>query len=215
VHAIASTAEDVDSEGRHLVVRDTQGGVKRVALEDGRTVTVRLPQLPAPLTPAGWHLHVDEVTPTGAVPHDVDLGALQDWRDIPELAHVSGTGTYTTTVTLPDGWNARDRGTYLDLGTVGGAMQAYVNGTRVAPDVTPHRRYDISAVLHPGANRITVVVTTMLKNELLKRARSGDAGVALLNFMPYTEPYGLLGPVTLTPYARATIDAGRHRHWHA
>jgi hypothetical protein len=211
VHAVASTAQEIVADGRSLVAIDTQGGIKRVVLSDGHTATVRLPQLPAPIAPTGWHLHVDEATPAGPVAHDLDVTTLEDWRDIPELALVSGTGTYTTTLTLPHGWTAGDRGTYLDLGSVGGAMQAYVNGTRVAPDVTPQRRYDISALLHPGANELEVVVTTMLKNELLKRARSGDATFALLNAMPYTEAYGLLGPVSLVPYGRATVVETHHR----
>ena len=88
-------------------------------------------------------------------------------------------------------------------------MQAYVNGQRVAPDVTADRRHDISHLLQPGDNEIRVVVATGLKAAVLKLARSGQPNlppfVALQNFMPYTEPYGLLGPVRLIPFGRVEV----------
>ena len=84
-------------------------------------------------------------------------------------------------------------------------MQAYVNGTRVAPNLTVDDRFDISALLRPGTNDVKVVVATMLKSTMLKRARAGDPTAGLLGRMPHTEPYGLLGPVSFVPYARASI----------
>jgi hypothetical protein len=92
-----------------------------------------------------WHLRVDEATPHGTTPHDLDLTVLKHWREIPEFALASATGTYTTTLKLPNGRTAGDRGSYLDLGSVGGAMQAYVNGRPRG------RRRDAATTLLPTA----------------------------------------------------------------
>jgi hypothetical protein len=206
-HAVSTNADEALGGDGTVELRDGHGGRRGVALNDGSTRTVDLPDVPKPLTPASWHLHVDEVGPDGTTPHDLDVTSLQDWRQIPELAGASGTGTYTAKVTLPDGWVAGDRGTYLDLGAVAGAMQAFVNGQAVAPDVVPDRRFDVSPLLRPGENELRVVVTTTLKNEVLTQCAKGVG--SLLCAQPATQAYGLLGPVRLVPFARATITLPR------
>ena len=95
---------------------------------------------------------------------------------------------------------------YLDLGDAAGAIQASVNGERVAPDVVSDRRFDISALLHPGDNELRVVLTTTVKNEIVKQQESGQPNTSgAFAAQPATQPYGLLGPVELVPFARATI----------
>src|SRR4051794_13976147 len=204
-HATSTDADEAFGTDGSVELRDTGGGTRHVAFNDGSSRTVDLGDLPKPLSPPKWHLHVDEVGPGGTTPHDLDLDALQDWRDISDISSASGTGTYTATVTLPESWTAGDRGTYLDLGAVGGAVQAYVNGRLAAPDVVADRRLDVSGLLHGGDNELKVVVTTTLKNKVVAQCRSGDANQALLCAQPATQAYGLLGPVRLVPFARATI----------
>ena len=104
---------------------------------------------------------------------------------------MSGVGTYTTTVQLPESWTARDRGTYLDLGAVAGSVKVFVNGAKIAPDSVAGRDWDVSAHLKPGANELKVVLATPLGNTV----RPAES-----------EPYGLLGPVRLVPFGRAAVN---------
>ena len=172
-------------------------------MNDGTARAVTIPSMPEPIAPTSWHLHVDEAGPSGTTPHDADLTALQDWRSISGLETVSGTGTYTATVKVPAPWLTSDRGVYLDLGAIDGAMQAYVDGRQVAPDVVADRRFDVSGLLHPGDNQLRVVVTTTPKNEVVAQCRKGDlSGQGTLCAQPATQPYGLLGPVRFVPLTR-------------
>lgn len=206
-HVVQTSAQDLVARGAARVeVQDTRGGAQTVQLSTGVTRTVTLPAAPQPLTPRAWHLHVDAVGRGGTSSRDVDLAALADWREIPGLELASGTGTYTAHVTVPAGW----QGTRLELGRVDGAMQASVNGVRVAPDVVPDRAFDITALLHPGDNELRVVVTTTPKNAVVAACRAGDlAGQATLCAQPATQPYGLRGPVRLVPYSAATVRLPR------
>jgi hypothetical protein len=208
-HAVSSDAEDTVVRGAQIELRDTRPGTRTVRFSDGSRRQVSLPRLPGALAPRGWHLHVDDVGPSGTTAHELDLTQLQDWRDISAISGASGAGTYTTTIALPSGWVGRGRGTYLDLGTVDGAMQVFVDGRPAAPDVVPDRRFDVSGLLHPGANELKVVVTTTLKNRLVAQCRSGDLSQGLLCAQPATQAYGLLGPVRLIPYARAAVALPR------
>ena len=183
--------ETVSGPGNLVELRDTTGGARAVRFSDGTSSTLTLPELPAPISPASWKLHVDGSSATGPTPYDLELSELKDWRQLPGLATVSGVGTYTTTVQLPESWTARDRGTYLDLGAVAGSVKVFVNGAKVAPDSVAGRDWDVSAQLKPGANEIKVVLSTPLGNTV----RPAES-----------EPYGLLGPVRLVPFGRAGVN---------
>ena len=209
VHAVSVSGHgaSVVSDGTGLELRDAQPGRHTVALSDGRTVSVDVPAAPAPVTPASWHLHVDATGPNGNTPYDLSLTHLQDWRNISQIQGESGTGTYTTTLDLPAGWGARNVGAILGLGQVDGAMQAYLNGQRVAPDIDPDQAWDVTGLVHAGANQLKVVVTTTLKNKIVSEVRSGgiSSNTATYAVQQATQPYGLLGPVQLTAYGRAPL----------
>ena len=183
--------ETVAGPGNLVELRDTTGGTRTVRFSDGTSSLLTLPSLPAPLSPAAWHLHVAGSSAAGTTPYDVELTELKDWRQLPGLATVSGVGTYTTTVQLPESCTARDRGTYLDLGAVAGSVKVFVNGSKVAPDSVAGRDWDVSAHLKPGANELEVVLATPLGNTV----RPAES-----------EPYGLLGPVRLVPFGRAAVN---------
>jgi hypothetical protein len=187
-HLRSTRAESVVLHGRVAELRDT-----------------RLPALPGPIEPKSWNLHVDAVGPDGTTPYDLVLDRLADWRDIQSISGESGTGTYTAKVTVPAGWLARGRGVYLQLGSVGGASQATVNGRSVGPQVVPEVRTDVSRLLHPGDNELRVVVATTLKNKMVSLARGQDPNAVIYLAQPATQPYGLLGPVQLVPFSRARV----------
>lgn len=179
----------------------------RARLSTGRIVEAHFGDLPAPIEPVRWTLHVEEMGPNGVTPHELTLTKLDDWRNLSEIAGVSGVGTYTTTLTVPRSWIGPRRGAKLDLGTAHGSIQAHLNGRLVAPDIRQTRPFDVTGLLRPGANQLTVVLATTLANELLYQEEHGDAAAAASGTPATvaTQAYGLLGPVRLVPFSRVRI----------
>lgn len=199
-HVVAADADAVIARGNQFYLRSTEAGTATATLSHGGRRTVQFRNLPAPLAPSQWHLHVDGAVPAGAETHDLDLAELVDWRNIPEIASTSGTGTYTTNVTMDREWSSAGRGAYLELGRVeGGSVSVFINGRRVSDAVVPQPRLDIGPFLQTGSNKIEVVLRTTLKNRLFSLS-SQDGFRRFAQRGVDTMPYGLLGPVTLVPY---------------
>jgi hypothetical protein len=194
-HVVSTSAEEVIARGGRLLLRSTEGGEARARLSDGRRVSVEFPELPGPSEPGTWDLHVDGAVPEGEETHDLELTELSDWREIPELEHTSGTGTYRTIVTLGKGWTRKGRGAYLELGRVEGGVQVRVNGKLIHPAAVPLPRLDVGPFLRRGRNRIEVELTTTLNNRIAQISDQRSE----------TQPYGLLGPVRLIPHAERPV----------
>ncbi|MGA4837347.1 glycosyl hydrolase [Streptomyces sp. G45] len=206
-HAESTTADDVVVREHQLRLRTTRAGTATARLDDGRTVTVDFGSLPGPLEPQHWSLRVDGAVPSGKERHTLRLARLVDWRTLPRLRTTSGTGTYRTTVTLDEHWTAPNHGAYLELGRVEGGVQVRVNGRHAHPASVAPPRIDIGALLRQGRNVIEVEVTTTLKNRLTALAEQGVPGYSRFLERPVrTQPYGLLGPVRLVPYAEHGIE---------
>ena len=197
-HVMRTSARDVRVVGGRLVARDQR-------------------DMPAPRVPESWHLHVDASNPEESK-HDVDLTALADWRDIPELEHISGVGTYTTALDVPRDWLANVRGAQLDLGAFCGAIEIYVNDRRVPAAATPDTAYtialpaipritgpvDVTRYLRAGRNELRIVLATSLANAVKHEAMKGSTAAPDGTVVP-TQPYGLLGPVKLQPFATVRV----------
>lgn len=210
-HVTSTDAEEVVARDGRLLLRSTEGGDAVATLSDGREITVEFPELPTSIEPKAWDLHVDGAVREGEEVHDLTLSELEDWREIPELERTSGTGTYRTNLTLSDDWTDKGRGAYLELGRVEGGVQVRVNGNLVHPAAVPPSRLDVGPFLRPGENTIEVELTTTLKNRLNALAEQGVAGYSRFLQRPErTQPYGLLGPVRLVPYAEQVIGSLRH-----
>ncbi|XVU29354.1 glycosyl hydrolase [Actinoplanes sp. CA-054009] len=138
----------------------------------------------APLT--GWELSVEDWQPTGVTTHQVTLTELLPWSSIPELADVSGIGTYRTTVTAERAGRA-----LLSLGKVVDTCRVRVNGRLLPPIDVLEPVADLS--LHKGRNTIEVEVATTLLNRL-RTTSPAVFGIAA------RQAYGLLGPVSLRWY---------------
>jgi hypothetical protein len=208
VHAITSEADAVVARGGKLVIRDNESGTYRTVLSNGGTVSGTIGAVPNQVTPAAWRLKVDDwrpgatATETVHVRHVLELTELRPWSEIPELQDVSGIGTYTTTVTLPSSWNRR-LGADLDLGSVFDTFRITVNG-RTIPAVNQMRpSVDVGRYLVAGENTIQVQVATTLNNRLRIEQPT------VFGSQP-RQDYGLLGPVTLTPYGQTTIWPPSH-----
>ncbi|MFI6514907.1 glycosyl hydrolase [Spirillospora sp. NPDC050679] len=204
-HAVATDADQVRFDGRHLVVRAAKAGTYGTALSDGRTVRTVIGDVPAAVEPSSWTLTVEDWRP-GATPgqtavteHRLTLDALRPWSAIPELADVSGIGRYRTTVRLPKDWS-RSHGALLELGRVTDSYRVTVNGRRLPAADQVNRVVDLGGLLRPGDNTIEIEVATTLLNRLRVSDPAVYGGAS-------RQEYGLLGPVRLVPYREAR--AGR------
>ncbi|WP_240522007.1 glycosyl hydrolase [Amycolatopsis vastitatis] len=224
VHVVGSSAPEggqLAISGGKIVFRATESGTQAFQLSTGRTVdvTTEVPDSDRPLSgpPSSrpsviepwspWSLSVKSVTPTGGATVTVPSGLgdsqfqqfrLKDWRDITDLSGESGVGTYTANTVLPDGWRNAG-GVQLDLGHVDGTADISVNGQLVGNQITDGRQWDIGRWLHPGTNTVQITVRTTLRNAVSKYNKKSTA----------SQPYGLRGPVTLTPFRDAVVFGGR------
>ncbi|MEV5751541.1 glycosyl hydrolase [Actinoallomurus sp. NPDC052308] len=202
-HATGTEAAEVVFADGRLMARATAAGTYATTLSTGRTVRTEIPDVPAPITPASWRLEVEDLQPgasateTETVVHRLTLDSLQPWPSIPELADVSGIGRYTTTVDLPRPWTSA-YGACLRLGQVFDTCRVTVNGREVPPVDQINPVVDVGPYLRAGANTITVEVATTLNNRL----RVSDPSVY---GVASRQAYGLIGPVSLVPYAQAVI----------
>lgn len=140
-------------------------------------------------------------TPLEAVELHADPdGRLPAWSAIApqngyavDLRDVSGIGTYTTTLSLDDGWDGVS-GAYLDLGRVVDTVRVTVNDQELPPvDPADVAHIEVGQHLHAGDNTIEVRVASTLINAVRVTPHAGAEGRERMD-------YGMFGPVTVTPY---------------
>jgi hypothetical protein len=208
-YAVSADTE-VMRTGGSLRARATDPGTYRAVLDNGRPASARVTAVPAPPAIQSWAVTIEDWRPadpggvegdaigTTTVIHNLSLTELASWQHISGLEDVSGVGTYTATITLPRDWPGAD-GAYLNLGSIGaGSTHVSVNGKDLGPVNQISPVIDLGTALKPGANVLTVTVATTLMNRL-----------RVTRPTVYTQPrqdYGLLGPVTITPYVDATLS---------
>ncbi|MEU0597447.1 glycosyl hydrolase [Streptomyces sp. NPDC006393] len=202
---VSTTADEaVVADNGDLRVRAGSAGTYTTRLSDGSTVTSRVPSVAAIQTLTSWSLDVqayvkgDTVEETRKEPlgpftvNAGDDGSLPAWQHISGLENRSGRSTYRSTVDL-DSSVIRNGGAHLDLGQVDGTYTAEINGHELPkPNLVDASTIDVSGYLKPGRNVVEVHVATLLGNAAY------DA----------KQPYGLVGPVVLRPYAEKTVAEG-------
>jgi hypothetical protein len=218
VHVTKTSADDAGMNQGAVVVRASAAGTFTTTLSNGRTVRSTIGAVPPPidLTHVKWHLSAEDWQPAnpyattfGAAASqtrkdhvELDLDGLKPWPEIPALQNASGLGTYTTTFELPATWTAAN-GAALSLGEVFDTFTVMVNG-RTVPIDQIGTESDIGPYLKAGQNSIVVRVATTLNNRLAKI----DDDVANRGLV---QPYGLVGPVRLTPYGTAAVWSNTRR----
>lgn len=206
--ALSTTADElVVGSGSSLLMRDAKAGRYSTRLADGRRVISTIDTVAAPVTPQSWTLNVTSWH-AGASPSETAKTALDEimlttgsdktlpsWQKIDGLANSSGTAVYSTKLDVGPAWTG-GTGAYLDLGQVLGTAQVSVNGRQLpALDQVGTGRIDLGGYLNAGSNTIEVRIATPVNN----------AGFGT------KDAYGLVGPVTLTPYGQASIQVACRR----
>lgn len=204
-----SADTDVRQAPGGLRARVTSPGTYQAVLDNGQSVSAQVGSVPAAPAIQSWAVTIEDWQPadpggvesaaigTTKVIHHQTLTSLTSWQNIQGLEDVSGIGTYTATITLPDNWRTAD-GSYLSLGSTGaGSAHVSVNGEDLGPVNQISPVIDLGSALKPGTNLVTVTVATTLMNRL-----------RVTRPTVYTQPrqdYGLIGPVTITPYVDARL----------
>lgn len=189
--AVNAEVEDVTFGGGSMsatLVADRPGEVyARGAFrgEDyGAMTTVDDPLEPLILD-GDWTFRFDR---PGAQPVTRPLGS---WTEL-DPNH-SGSATYTTSFSVPEGFLAEGRRIQLDLGDVRELADISVNGEPAgAIDWSPYT-VEVTDLLREGGNTVEVRVTNTQANEIERRAN----------------PSGLLGPVALRPERLVPLELTR------
>jgi hypothetical protein len=214
VHITKTSADDVIADQNAAVIRAAKAGTYSTSLSDGRTVRSAIRSVPPAidLTNAEWHLAAEDwqpanpyattfgsaATETSKTPVVLELNSLKPWPEIPALQNASGIGAYSTTFDLPSGWTGAN-GAWLSLGEVFDSFTLTVNGKAIPSDQLSAEA-NVGPYLKAGRNTIAVRIATTLNNRLAKI----DDDVARRGLV---QPYGLVGPVVLTPYRQVTVWA--------
>jgi hypothetical protein len=212
VHVTTTSADDAAVSRGDVVIRASSAGTYTTTLGNGRSVRSVIGAVPPAidLTQVKWHISAEDWQPANLYAGtfgvgasqtkkehvEADLDGLKPWPEIAALRSASGLGTYATTFDLPGSWNAAN-GAKLSLCEVFDTFTVTVNGQRVSIDQIGAEG-DISAYLKPGRNSLIVRVATTLNNRLA----SIDEEVRNRGLI---QPYGLVGPVRVTPYATAIV----------
>lgn len=127
---------------------------------------------------------------------EIDAGTLSElisWRDIDKIGEkVSGTGTYTTTFTLPENWSDTGKIQFQADSFQGGTAAVWINDTKV-PVNMDRRTADLTSYVQPGENTITVRVTSSLRNVMI--VQGYEAGWVF--GAPEPDDYGMTGETKL------------------
>ena len=242
-HAVSSNADRVFTANGTRFIEATDSGIYTTILNDGShyTTDVQVPEKISLSTwdltvedwnsgekktvtedrPAGWASPDSPAYTTTEVYYEtsknrIEVGKteLLPWKDIEQVGpDVSGIGYYTTEFDLPDEWNVCN-GMYLDLGSVNGNTAAvFINGKKAPAVDINNCRTDISGLLQPGKNQITVEVSSTLLNRVRSQGYVGDmSAIGVPIKLPYSylpvQDYGMTGDVQLVPY---TVTALVHK----
>lgn len=143
----------------------------------------------------------------------VTFARLKSWSADTDsrIKYFSGTARYSHDLNVPEAWLD---GAHLeiDLGHVKDLAEVFVNGKSAGITWKPPFRIDITDLLKPGVNELTIAVTNLWVNRLIGDKQPNVTPVAFATFNPYGQDSpllesGLIGPVELFSVS-AGVPAG-------
>jgi hypothetical protein len=137
-------------------------------------------------------------------PASVTMDSLGSWSDSadPGVKYFSGIGTYTKTIQASGDWFSKGARILIDLGDVKNLAEVTVNGKDLGVVWHAPYRVDVTGVLKPGANEITIKVINAWVNRLIGDQQPGATKYTFADVKPYRQnspllPSGLIGPVAV------------------
>ncbi len=144
-----------------------------------------------------WRLSVTGDDVAGGA-FDELLDGLPDWRDVEALRYCSSEGTYSVQVEVPATEGTRWA---LRAESVRGAAEVSVNGSSAGTLLVPPYRVEVTALLMPGTNDITIRLVPPLRNRLVGLGQTGDPSYPQFVTDPERlAPTGLVGAVYVDRY---------------
>ena len=123
------------------------------------------------------------------------LSELKDLKDLPDYVNFCGNARYRATISLTD----TDKLKYINLGTVYGVSDVYINGENTGTQWYGRRIIPVDKLLKKGENVIEVKVATSMGN-YLKTLTDNPIAQKWTNNPKRPQPVqsmGLVGPVTI------------------
>jgi hypothetical protein len=142
-------------------------------------------------------------------PEQVTFDKLEDWtqRAEPGIKYYSGRATYKKTFDTDESVRAKDKRTYLELGSLRCIAEVRLNGTDLGVLWCPPWRLDVTGMLKPTGNDLEIDIVNVWANRII-----GDEDVPKEKRVTWTSlndtisalksgqklvPSGLYGPVTI------------------
>jgi hypothetical protein len=143
--------------------------------------------------------------PDRGAPASINLDKLIPWNDSadPGVKYFSGTGTYLKKIEAPAEWFTSGAKLWIDLGGVKNLAEVTVNGKSLGVMWHAPYRVDVTSVLKPGANDLTVKVVNAWVNRLIgDQQPDTKVKYTFATIKPYSasaplQASGLLGPVSV------------------
>jgi len=139
-------------------------------------------------------------------PQEVEMPALESWTKSADagIKYFSGTATYHKNLEAPKEWFKPGAKVILDLGTVKEIAEVEINGKPVGGILwKPPFVLEVTSVLRPGSNQLSVKVTNLWPNRMIGDLQPGATKTytwtdfrAFKPDSPLLES-GMIGPVTL------------------
>lgn len=119
----------------------------------------------------------------------------------PGVRYFSGTASYKTTFSAPEGW-VPGQPAWIDLGEAHDVAQVWINGSEAGTVWRSPYRLDVGSLLRKGSNAIEVRVANRWVNRLVGDAQPGATKVTWTALPTYRAdapllPSGLVGPVQI------------------
>lgn len=209
-------AKVLEVKGGMATMQCWQNGEYTLTNSKGQKILTTVDSLPTPQVMEGkWTVAFD---PKWGAPAEIEFPKLISWTDSENdgVKYYSGSGFYTKTLDVPEGWLAGKRRVSLDLGDVRDLAEVFVNDKSAGILWKEPFRVDITKLLKPGSNALKIEVMNMWINRL-----SGDLLLAPEKRFTHTnitsmkggrdEPWhiqaaGLLGPVRVLPSVEVSVN---------
>jgi len=186
-----------------LKLRTAMAGSYAATTAGGKRINFQVPPLPRSLSVTGpWQV---EFEPGLGAPAKATFPELISWSEHPDegIRYFSGHATYHNKFKVPPDLLGDDRRVLLDLGEVEVAASVRVNGNDLG--ILWHAPYeiDVTDVLKPGENSLTIRVVNLWPNRLIgdqrlpKEKRISYSVEKFYNATDDLLPSGLLGLVVL------------------
>jgi hypothetical protein len=147
-----------------------------------------------------------EFPPDRSTPEHITMSKLTAWNEHEDLGvrHFSGTAEYTIEFNADEGWLSPERELQMDLGEVYDVAEVTLNGKSLGISWKPPFSVDVTDVIQPRTNQLTVRVTNQWTNRIVGDRAAKQEDRVLTGIDPKSRfgprelvKSGLLGPVRI------------------